>query len=223
MNKAKEAAANLRARNRAQHKGAAEAKLSSASDPSDSDRDDVNATSNGSDEYGTVQNAFLGAQPWTGQSDAQHSITTQDSPGLSRGKALREPPNSYSQSQTRYRRLMPDFVRRVSLPFKLYATILIPMQAERISHETGCWMYIILDHPGVGKPVVSFYSPRLRKDGGDAVLEAHKQMYFTFAGLKQSLKKNNADMATRLQAQEEDLKAKDARIQELEARLKNSN
>ena len=82
-------------------------------------------------------------------------------------------------------------------------------------------MYVILDHPGVGKPVVSFYSPRLRKDGGEAVLDAHRQMYFTFAGLKQSLKKNNADMAARLHVQEEDLKAKDARIRELEARLNN--
>ena len=90
---------------------------------------------------------------------------------------------------------------------------------EHISYKTGCWLYLILDHPGAGKPVTSFYSPRLQKDGGQAVTDAHKQMCVTFAGLRRALKQSHADMATQLQEKEEDIKAKEAHIREIEAKV----
>ncbi len=93
------------------------------------------------------------------------------------------------------------------------------IQVEHVSHETECWLYMILDHPSAVKPVASFYSPHLRKDGGQAVIDVHKQMCITFAGLKRALKQSNADLATQLQEKEEDVQAKDARIRKLQAML----
>ena len=69
VDKAKQAAA--KAGHRARQKGSAEGRACSASDPSDCETD--------SDEFGTVQNAFLGAHPWTGQSQIQHIAFTKSS------------------------------------------------------------------------------------------------------------------------------------------------
>jgi hypothetical protein len=79
-------------------------------------------------------------------------------------------------------------------------------------------MYLIAHHPGSAKkPVMSFYSQRLRQDGGEGLKEAHKKMFQMILGLKMSQIHTAAALGSKLKETEDLCQEKDREIERLRA------
>lgn len=102
----------------------------------------------------------------------------------------------------RFLRLVTEYITRVitiSLPLtgcetiRLNVTSNFPYQAERISVETGCWLFVAAQHTTARLPFIHYSSPRLRRDGSKSLEDAVNQFSKMFSGLV---------AARRLEAQE---------------------
>ncbi|KAJ7585729.1 hypothetical protein C8J56DRAFT_1053033 [Mycena floridula] len=94
------------------------------------------------------------------------------------------------QSASRFKVLMGDVI----------------MRAEKASHETGGWIYVVGQHPHAIQAHVSYISPRLRREASTTVLSsAHKQVVNMVHSCKVSHRKTAQNLSTELLAREEEL------------------
>lgn len=67
----------------------------------------------------------------------------------------------------RYHRLALDLVNRVRPSTSLSEKLLLTAkQAERLSAQTGSWVYLAMHHVTANKPFIHYSSARLRTEGG---------------------------------------------------------
>ncbi|KAJ7589996.1 hypothetical protein C8J56DRAFT_1048167 [Mycena floridula] len=110
---------------------------------------------------------------------------------LPRKRPLRENVQySNGKSASRFKVLMGDVI----------------MRAEKASHETGGWIYVVGQHPHAVQAHVSYISPRLRREASASVLtSAHKQVVNMVHSCKVAHRKTAQNLSTELMAREEEL------------------
>ena len=77
-------------------------------------------------------------------------------------------------------------VQRVSVhnTFILHTLLTLNTQCEKLSHQTGCWLYLAAHHPNVTGGFVHYASPRLMTEGPEQTDVMHKAAKEMFHGLK---------------------------------------
>ncbi|KIK69729.1 hypothetical protein GYMLUDRAFT_151826, partial [Collybiopsis luxurians FD-317 M1] len=93
---------------------------------------------------------------------------------------------------------------------------------ERIGAETGCWLYLAAQHPGVREPFVHFTSPRLINDYIPIPDTLHETAHKMFVSLHSTCCYDAAELAANLQVSQENeaaLKAENEWLQEEWAQL----
>lgn len=132
-----------------------------------------------------------------------------------------------SSSTKRFNRLMRDLIIRVS---NAYANprpgLLTLFQCERLSTETGCWLYLSGQHVNASMGFYSYVSPRLRREAKDRVIDIQNSFHKTYTGLLESRRVDAVQLSIQAQQYREELllaqqtnAAQEAYIAQLKAEL----
>ncbi|KIK56371.1 hypothetical protein GYMLUDRAFT_112539, partial [Collybiopsis luxurians FD-317 M1] len=93
---------------------------------------------------------------------------------------------------------------------------------ERIGVETGCWLYLAAQHPGVREPFVHFTSPRLIADYLPILDTLHDTAHKMFVSLHSTRRYDAAELAANLKVAQDNeaiSKAENEKLRQERAQL----
>jgi predicted short-subunit dehydrogenase-like oxidoreductase (DUF2520 family) len=93
---------------------------------------------------------------------------------------------------------MEDIVIRVSHwqhPLQIYVD---PLQCERASTETSCWLIVAAQHPNASAPFIHWESPRIRRDAKDDAKDIIKRFNMTITSLMNARRQDALEMGKAL-------------------------
>lgn len=93
------------------------------------------------------------------------------------------------------------------------------LQAEAISEETGCWLYLASQHPYALTPFTHFASKRLRLEAAPEVAECHKVFGSTMSALLRASKRSRVDVEKARSIAEDKLADAEAHVAAVESDL----
>ena len=92
-------------------------------------------------------------------------------------------------------------------------------KAERLSQETGCWLYISAQHLTANMGFVNYTSLRLRRDARRQVTDVQNQFHAIFTSLLQSRRTEAAQLILQAQKATEDLRKVEEDARKVRAEL----
>ncbi|KAK7030570.1 hypothetical protein R3P38DRAFT_2774890 [Favolaschia claudopus] len=110
---------------------------------------------------------------------------------ITRMKPLRPPIESQAEASARFLRSASDIIER----------------CERLSNETGCWLYFSTQHVFAQKPFLHYTSPRLLKEGKKDAEQITNHFNKLYASLIACRNEDSKQLHKRLVSAEEEKKA----------------
>jgi hypothetical protein len=113
-------------------------------------------------------------------------------------------PNT-SQATSRFNREIANIFEHVSDFCPACLTHFITQcQCERLSYETGCWLFIGAQHPHANKPFVHYSSDRLCREASQEITEFASKFSVLCASLVASWRQDALAMAQQLAVSEQE-------------------
>lgn len=93
------------------------------------------------------------------------------------------------------------------------------LKCERLSAETGCWLYISGQHVNANMGFYSYASPRLRRESRDQVTDIQNSFAKAYASLLNARRLDAINLSLQAEKCKEDLKIAQQEIAEKAAQI----
>ncbi|KAF7773698.1 hypothetical protein Agabi119p4_5865 [Agaricus bisporus var. burnettii] len=120
---------------------------------------------------------------------------------IKRSRPLREAAGDSRAGSKRFRRVMKEIIVRRKCLYSMVCAeggIDGVVQAENLSVETGCWLYVVGQHTTATTPFVHYVSPRFREDATKEVNIIHNNFSRTISALISSRRRTVTDVTMEL-------------------------
>jgi hypothetical protein len=86
------------------------------------------------------------------------------------------------------------------------------LQCERLSLETGCWLYISGQHATANLGFANYASPRLRREGKSQLIDIQNSFNAIFSSLLESRRLEAVQLSLQAQKAKEELQEAEAEL-----------
>jgi hypothetical protein len=132
-----------------------------------------------------------------------------------RSRGLRGVETDTTHATSRFNREISNIFERVSgFCMGRFPNLTIQYQCERLSHETGCWLFIGAQHPHANKPFVHYSSDRIRHEASQQVTEVASKFSVLCASLVASRRQDALAMAQKLAISEKEREVAEDALQQ---------